>query len=461
MKTLIRTGIVILVFLNVFQPGFSQPAYGYSSDLSLRFLEAASYGDYPVLAECIKKGVDVNTQNWDGATALMYATAAGHRSMVKLLLQKGAKVNIQPQNGLTALITASQYGYSEIAEMLIADSANVKIEDNNKATALHYASLYNNDTIVFMLLRAGADPNALTEDKLSPLSMACLNGSFESAYLLIEAGADLNARDKNGFTPLMLASQSGSIPLAELLLSSGAHTNLQNNKGFSALSLAILNKNGEMVKTLLENGANAEEANSISLNPRALAKLTGDTFIIREIKKAGGKPVVFPSFKSMGGGIEMNFNSADFITGFFITQHDFKYNLTYNFGYSFRPAAKHINFTIPEFGIYQLMERRNILHFDLSKGFRFNSFLGINAGGRLMYHFGKYRGTNMHINGRLNAAPQAWVFVRKNNFEWRVGYHYSNYGEKELKPSHLTVNLIYHFYNFNGRNINRTIKWLE
>jgi ankyrin repeat protein len=461
MKTLIRAGIIILVFLNVFQPGFSQPAYGYSSDLSIRFLEASSYGDYPVVVECLKKGVDVNTQNWDGATALMYATASGHRSMVELLLQKGANVNTQPHNGLTALITASQYGYSEIAEMLIADSANVKLAGNNRATALHYASLYNNDTIVFMLLAAGADPNALTDDKLTPLSMACINGSYESAYLLLEAGAELNTRDKFGFTPLMLASQSGSIPTAELLLSSGAHSNLQNNKGFSALSLAIVNKNGGMVKTLLENGANAEEANSISLNPRALAKFSGDTFIIREIKKAGGKPILFPSFKSMGGGIELNFNSADFITGVFITQHDFKYNLTYNFGFSIRPTSKKINFSIPDYGIYQFMERRNMFNFDLSKGFKFTSTSGINVGGRLMYHFGKYRGTNIHINGRLNAAPQAWVFVRKSNFEWRFGYHYSNYGEKDLAPSHITANLIYHFYNFKNQNFNRAIKWID
>lgn len=463
MKVFYKFVIFLAILFYSTKAGHSQSTFGYSTDPSIRLLEAASLGDYPIVADCLKKGANVNFQNWDGVTALMYATEAGNKPMVKLLLEKGAKVNLQPSNGITALSTASQYGYTDIAEMLLSDSAQVNIADQHKATALHYASLYNNDTIIFMLLKAGANYNILTNDNESPLLVAALNGSLESAYLLIDAGADLNVSDKFGFTPLMLASQSGAFSIAELLINNGANINIQNNKGFSALSLAILNNHADIVQLLIDNGANTKETNSISLNAKSLALLSSDTSIINSIRRTGAKSNFFPAFKTIGAGLDASVSPADFMTGFFITQHDFKFNLNYNLGFSFRPSAKKINFVIPDYGEYQFMERRQILYFDLTKGFNFNvtKSTGINIGARLLYSFGKYRGTEIPINGNFNAAPQVWLFYKKGNFESRLGYHYSNYGEKELSKSHFSFGLIYDFYNFKTKNINRNLKWIE
>lgn len=465
MKILVRIIFTLTVLLSG-ELAFSQSeTNSYSSDIGIRFLEAASAGDYPVVFECLKKGVNVNIQSWEGVTALMYATASGNKAVVKLLLDRGADPNIQNYTGSSALLNASQVGFTEIAELLLADSADVNLTDNNKATALHYSSLYNNDTIVFMLLKGGADPNKLTNDKSSPLNLASVNGSYESAYLLIDAGADVNHQDKFGFTPLMLASQTGLVPLVELLLNSGAAVNTMENRGYSALSLAILNKHKDVVDLLIENNANVNENNSISLNPRSLAKTTGDTAIWRSLKKAGAKPNYFPAFKTIGAGADMVFSSGDFFTGFFITQRDFKYNLNYTLGFLFRPKAIDMDQTIPKFGSYQFMERRSTFYFELTKSYfltlKSNSYAGINFGPRILYTFGKYRGTEISVNGGFKIAPSAYIFYRKNNFETRFGYHYSNYGEKALSKSHFTLGLFYNFYNFNTGNINRNLKWID
>lgn len=464
-----KTYIKLLPFLISFFTGnlaYSQTGNtSYSNNIETRFLEAASNGDYPVVVDCIKKGVDINTATWDGVTALMYATSIGHRSMVKLLLDKGAKVNAQPYNGFTALITASKYGYTDIAEMLITDSADVNMSDLNKATALHYACLYNNDTIAFMLLNAGANPDKLTNDEVSPLSMAALNGSYESAYLLIDAGADVNSRDKYGFTPLMLASQNGYVPIVDLLLDNGAKVNIQNNKGYSALSFAIVNKHEDIVKILLQSGANAKELNAISMNARVLAKLSGDSAILDTIKKTKVKQNLIPAFKSFGTGLELNFNSRDLMTGVFITQRDIKFGLVYNLGFAFRPTAIRIKEVIPDFGYYQFMERRYIFNFDLAKSFTHvvdnKTSVGLNIGGRMIYSFGKYRGTNIPINGGLNAAPALSLFYRSHSTETRLGYYYTNYGVKDLPYNHFSISLAYHFSEFDRKNINRKLKWID
>jgi hypothetical protein len=261
----------------------------------------------------------------------------------------------------------------------------------------------------------------------------------------------------------MLASQNGSYPVAELLLERGADVNLQNSTGYSALSLAILNRYSDITDLLLKNGADANESNSISLNARTLAEMAGDTAILRQLKSAGARRNLFPAFKSMGSGVELNFSKKDFFSGFFISQHDFKYNLEYNLGFAFRPSAKKISYTIPDYGEYQFMERRQFLFFDLMKGFPVDSkrTAGVNAGVRLIYTFGKFRGTEIPVNGNFSAAPQAWLFFRKDNLEARIGYHYSGYGEKELGKSHLTFSVFYNFYNFNSKHINKTLKWIQ
>lgn len=442
-----------------------EPGFPYSNDLNARLLEAASSNDYPVVLDCIKKGADVNTLTWENVSPLMYAVSAGNKQMVKLLLDKGAKVNVQPMNGFTALMTAAKYGYTDIAGMLIADSANVNQTKANQATALHYACLYNNDTIVFQLLNAGANPNLLSSDSISPLAMAAINGSYESAYQLIDAGAEINTVDKQGFTPLMLAAQNGYTPVVELLLNNDAKVNLRNKKGYSALSLAILNKHQDIVDLLLENGANANESNSLSLTPGTLAKISGDSAIIHSIKKAKGKANFLPAFNNIGAGLDFNFNPGDFMTGFYLTQNDIKFNLSYNFGFAFRPVALTLLKTIPQFGYYQFKERRYYFHFDLTKGWGFgignDSRISLNAGARLLYNFGKYNGTDIQINGGINVVPIAWLAFKKNNFEGRFGYHYSNYGETELQKSHYTIGMIYYFKNFNANNYNRSIKWID
>lgn len=464
MKSFLKIYVLWLIALWCLGPAYGQTGTTTAkADLDFRFLEAAYDGDFKTVAECIKKGVDVNVANWDGSTALMYGTGVGNKEIIKLLLENGAKPDLRPSNGFTALIAASRLGFTEITEMLLADSAKTDLTDNNNATAIHYASLYNNDTIVFLLLRSGADPNLLTHDKTSPLSMAAINGSFEAAYLLIEAGANLNAQDRLGFTPLMLASQNGAYDIVELLIKNGADISTRNYSGFTALSLAIINKHTGIVKYLIENGANVKESNSISLNSRSLAKLSGDTSIINAIRKTSAKPSFFPAFKAGGYGAEFNINSKSVMTGIFLTQYDLKFNLVYNLGFAFRPAAKKIDFTIPDVGFYQFMERRYLFNFDLGKNFRFDpeNNAGIHVGARTLYSFGKYRATNIPINGGFSIAPQSWLYVNTEKFQIRFGYHYSNYGEKDLSKSHFTINLVHNIVSFKNNSFNRQLKWIE
>ena len=56
-----------------------------------------------VLKVIIDKGADVNAQDNDGKTALMYAIEGKNQEYVKLLIDSGANIKLIDQNGFTII----------------------------------------------------------------------------------------------------------------------------------------------------------------------------------------------------------------------------------------------------------------------------------------------------------------------------------------------------------------------
>lgn len=66
----------------------------------------------------IKAGADVNAQNYNGATALIYATENNNEQMVKILLEAGANVKLKTKQGYDALNIAQKFGRTNIIKLL-------------------------------------------------------------------------------------------------------------------------------------------------------------------------------------------------------------------------------------------------------------------------------------------------------------------------------------------------------
>ncbi len=67
------------------------------------FLEQAKEGDLAVLELFLKGGMNLETRDRSGATALMYAASNGHVEATSLLIEEGAHVNAQDNLGRRAL----------------------------------------------------------------------------------------------------------------------------------------------------------------------------------------------------------------------------------------------------------------------------------------------------------------------------------------------------------------------
>ncbi|MDX1916871.1 MAG: ankyrin repeat domain-containing protein [Rickettsiaceae bacterium] len=83
-------------------------------------------GHTETAALLIDKGANVNAQDVDNQTALIYAATWSRTETATLLIEMGADVNAQDRYNETALICAAQRGHTETAALLIYKGADAQ-----------------------------------------------------------------------------------------------------------------------------------------------------------------------------------------------------------------------------------------------------------------------------------------------------------------------------------------------
>lgn len=120
---------------------------------------------------------------------LQAASINGHEKVVQLLLNAGLDVDTKDWLGNTALILGSEHGHERIVQMLLDAGASVHTDTKTKGTALRMASENGHEKVVRVLLNAGADPNARGLLWGSALKSAKEGGHKSIVQLLLQHGA--------------------------------------------------------------------------------------------------------------------------------------------------------------------------------------------------------------------------------------------------------------------------------
>eukprot|EP01088_Endostelium_zonatum_P003344 TRINITY_DN1455_c0_g2_i1.p1 TRINITY_DN1455_c0_g2~~TRINITY_DN1455_c0_g2_i1.p1 ORF type:complete len:375 (-),score=168.13 TRINITY_DN1455_c0_g2_i1:79-1203(-) len=146
----------------------------------------------------IDHGVDVNSQNYNGETALFIAASLGLLPQVEFLLENGAKIQIPNLDGATALHAAAAGGWDEVVKVLGMYGAWVNVGDDEEDTAVHYAVREGECGVLRVLKELGADFDARNTDGETAMDLAKSLGSWEVVKILRELGAKENGGGGGG-----------------------------------------------------------------------------------------------------------------------------------------------------------------------------------------------------------------------------------------------------------------------
>lgn len=414
-------------------------------DIYLDFYTAAYEGNYRATYLLLENGINIDSADYDGITALRYAAQSGQIEIANLLIENGADVNIEPWGGQTPLIAAVRSEHFDMAELLIRNDAQINHKDRYGLTSLQYAIGNNDFYIADMLIYYDADVNCQNYDGTSALSIASLIGNDSIVNSLLTRGADTEVQDSTGNTALIHSCQNGHEIIVDKLIAFGCNVNKTNRNGFSAIHIASSFGYVRIVEKLLLAGANITNTNLAGLTPLELSLSNKHKPSSKILKDSATRFFKKPVFDKFIFSIENSFSENDYMPGLRIGLHEIHSGSSINLGYNFRYGREPILIKETENLFYQYWEKRHQFYLMLERKFYLgndiHSHKGIITGLKEIYTFGSYRGTETSPEAFFCTSPVIGVFYSKKDFSIQFDYQYTDFKTLEFSPHRFNLTL--------------------
>lgn len=170
-------------------------------------IDFAAKNDVQKCAEFLNAGVDINSCNEFGMSALMVACDFGAMDVVRFLLTHGAVPDTQNENGLTALMIAAARNDTETVAQLLKYGADYTMREKSGWNALMIACAEGAKDTVVQLIKTGMDLNVRNDENDSALAIAMKSGAHDCVYHLMKAGAKVDKPKKDGPKCLMFPKE--------------------------------------------------------------------------------------------------------------------------------------------------------------------------------------------------------------------------------------------------------------
>jgi len=181
---------------------------------------------------------EVNSEDHNGNTPLMWACIEGREDLVQVLVEQGANVNMQNYEGETALYHAASMGFHSICSFLLENGANANSVTLDGASPAHTAASEGFVTVLGCLARYGAFLGAQDEEGDSVLHYAVRSGQEKVVEFLVkECKVPIDTRNEDSETPYDLASCLDEQRMLEILSVTGgilANKEITMKEGISA-----------------------------------------------------------------------------------------------------------------------------------------------------------------------------------------------------------------------------------
>jgi len=182
---------------------------------------------------------DVNSEDHNGNTPLMWACIEGREDLVQVLVEQGANVNMQNFEGETALYHAASMGFHTICCILLENGADANCVTLDGASPAHIAASEGFVTVLGCLARYGAFLGAQDEEGDSVLHYAVRSGKEKVVEFLVkECKVSVDVRNEDSETPYDLASCLDEQRMLEILSTNGGilAKEIPMNEGISIIN---------------------------------------------------------------------------------------------------------------------------------------------------------------------------------------------------------------------------------
>ena len=187
-----------------------------------QLLDAVSKQDTDAVRMLVTRGVDIETSDSNGRTALLLATHHNAIAVARLLIDAGADVNAKDNITDSPYLYAGAEGRLEILRMTLEYGADLSSINRYGGTALIPAAHHGHIQTVAELLQTDLDIDHVNDLGWTALLEAIILGDGGPVYLeivrlLIDAGADVSLSDSNNVSPMAHATERGYTEIVKLL----------------------------------------------------------------------------------------------------------------------------------------------------------------------------------------------------------------------------------------------------
>ncbi|CAD6204049.1 GSCOCG00009864001-RA-CDS [Cotesia congregata] len=232
-------------------------------DDSVMLLEAAARNDIDEVRRLLKKGVNPDSTNEDGLTALHQCCIDDNEEMMKLLVEFGANVNAEDSEKWTPLHAAATCGHLHLVRYLIASGANLLAV--NADGNMPYDICEDERTLD--CIEGEMASRGVTQELIDETRASTEVQMLQDLQKAVALGQDLEYKDHQGATPLHIAAANGYLRVVEYLLDQHVSTDVEDNDKWQPVHAAACWGHLEVLELLVQNGADLNAKNKHDETP--------------------------------------------------------------------------------------------------------------------------------------------------------------------------------------------------
>lgn len=228
----------------------------------------------------LENGVDLETQDSDGKTALMYSLDSGKTYVMTTLIKKGVSLETRDFKGKTALIYAIEKRTPQLVALLIRDGAVAQATDYDGTSCFMYALASGSPEITGLFMHIENDHKAINYKNESALFFIAKTNDIVTASQLLKENLEINRKNIDGETPFLTAVKANNTHMALFLFDNGAEVAVKTYSNVSATNYAVDNRNATLLDFLIAHKAPLETRDRYGLTPLMSATVNQDATMI-------------------------------------------------------------------------------------------------------------------------------------------------------------------------------------